>query len=141
MLPAVDAEYHASLDSLLRVADCVCLACPLTPETQHMLSADQFRLAKADGVRIVNIARGGLIDENALLAAVQAGQVVGVGLDVHANEPGVNPALQANYWTTLLPHIGVCSRTSWRNFDRRSLDNLEQFFYGDKSKVTAVNAV
>ncbi|EFX05291.1 glyoxylate reductase [Grosmannia clavigera kw1407] len=134
------AVYHASLDTLLAVSDCICLACPLTTDTHHMLSTAQFARAKSSGLRLVNIARGGLVDEDALLAAVQAKQVVGVGLDVHANEPDVRPELRANYWTTLLPHIGVCSRTSWLNFDRQVLSNLENYFYGDKKTVTAVNA-
>lgn len=106
-----------------------------------MLSTKQFAMAKEGGTRIVNIARGGLIDEEALLEAIKAGKVLGVGLDVHANEPGVNPALKENYWTTLLPHIGVCSRTSWLNFDKKSLRNVEEYFYGDRSKIYAVNVV
>lgn len=131
--------YHASLDALLAVSDCLCLACPLTADTHHMLSTEQFGRAKSSGLRLVNIARGGLVDEDALVAAVRARQVVGVGLDVHANEPDVRPELRADYWTTLLPHIGVCSRTSWLNFDRVVLGNLESYFYGEKKAVTAVN--
>ncbi|KAI8287208.1 hypothetical protein K4K56_008437 [Colletotrichum sp. SAR 10_98] len=121
----VEAVYHESLESLLR----------------HMLSASRFNIMKSEGVRIVNIARGGLIDEDALLDAMKSGRVVGLGLDVHAAEPTLNPRLKENYDTTLLPHIGVCSGTSWNNFDKITLTNLEEWFFGDKSKVTAVNKV
>lgn len=72
--------YHDSLASLLRVADCVCLACPLTPETQQLMGAAQFAVARQhrpQGIRLVNIARGGLVDEEALVAAVEAGTVTG----------------------------------------------------------------
>ncbi|KAI8192399.1 hypothetical protein K4K51_003954 [Colletotrichum sp. SAR 10_75] len=120
-----EAVYHESLESLLR----------------HMLSTSRFDIMKQEGVRIVNIARGGLIDEDALLEAMKSGRVVGLGLDVHAAEPTLNPKLKENYDTTLLPHIGVCSGTSWNNFDKITLTNLEEWFFGDKTKVTAVNKV
>ncbi|KAI0015433.1 glyoxylate reductase [Xylariomycetidae sp. FL0641] len=136
------AVYHDSLASLAAAADCLCLACPLTEATRHLLSGAFFeRLGPGKRIRIVNIARGGLIDEEALLAAMERGQVVGVGLDVHANEPGVNPRLKDNYWVTVLPHIGVASRTTWNQFDEVNLRNLEEFFFGDKKKVTIVNGV
>lgn len=132
--------YCASLEDLLRVADCVLLACPYTPATHHMLSTDQFALAKEGGMRIVNIARGRLIDESALLQAMYEGKVVGVGLDVHENEPGINPAWQDNYMVTVLPHIGVCSRTSWDLFEKVCWDNAEAYFSTGKA-LTPVNSV
>lgn len=136
------AVYHSSLESLLKMTDCLCLACPYTPETHHMISGPQFAMAKPSGLRIVNIARGGLIDEAALLEAMNQGKVVGVGLDVHENEPGINPELRDNYMITVLPHIGVCSRTSWLGFDRVCFENLEEFFYGGNGKpVTPVNEI
>ncbi|KAK7745139.1 hypothetical protein SLS62_009938 [Diatrype stigma] len=133
------ATYHDSVASLLQAADCVFLACPLTPETHHMISAESLAAVAHKKIRIVNIARGGLIDEDALLDAMDSGQVVGVGLDVHANEPGVNPRLADNYNVTVLPHIGVASHTSWKRFDEVNLKNLIEFFFGDKNKVTLVN--
>lgn len=136
------ATYHATLESLLEVADCICLACPLTPETRHMLSTEQFDKTKAGGVRIVNVGRGGLVDEAALLMALKTGRVVGVGLDVHENEPGVNPELIKNYMCTVLPHIGVCSRTSWINYEKSCLDNLEEYFFkGTGRPLTPVNFI
>ncbi|KAI5920452.1 glyoxylate reductase [Camillea tinctor] len=133
------ATFHSSLESLMDVADCICLACPLTEATRHMISGPLLARVKDRQIRIVNIARGGLIDEDALLDAMDKGQVVGVGLDVHANEPGVNPRLRDNYRTTLLPHIGVASRTTWNNFDRVNITNLDEFFFGDRDRVTLVN--
>lgn len=136
--PLGGAGYHESLESLLAVADCICLACPLTPLTKHAISRRTLALTKERGVRIVNIGRGGLVDEDSLLEALDSRRVVGVGLDVHAQEPGVNPKLRDNWMVTLLPHIGVCSGSSWREFDRVNFRNLEEWFYGDKSKVTTV---
>lgn len=122
------AVYHTSVNDIIPVVDCMILAAPYTKETHHLLSVEQFALAKEGGLRVVNIARGGMIDEDALVAALKSGKVVGAGLDVHANEPGVNRELKEDWRVTLLPHIGVCSRTSWENFERTNLDNVEAFF-------------
>jgi lactate dehydrogenase-like 2-hydroxyacid dehydrogenase len=134
------AVYHTSVDDMIPAVDCMVLAAPYTKDTHHLLSTEQFALAKEGGLRVVNIARGGMIDEDALLAALQSGKVVGAGLDVHANEPGVNQDLKNDWRVTLLPHIGVCSRTSWENFERINLDNIEAFF-ATGSPVTPVNQI
>ncbi|KAI1268423.1 glyoxylate reductase [Xylariaceae sp. FL1019] len=135
------ATYHDSLEALVEASDCICLCCPLTESTRHMISSDLLARFSKKKIRIVNLARGGLIDEDALLEAMDRGQVVGVGLDVHAKEPGVNPRLKDNYRTTVLPHIGVASQTTWAKFDEVNMRNLEAFFFGDKRKVTLVNSV
>lgn len=135
------ATFHGTFESLLKVADCICLACPLTEGTKHLISAAALGRVKDRKIRIVNIARGGLINEDDLLEAMDRDQVVGVGLDVHAHEPGINPKLKNNFRVTVLPHIGVASRTSWKNFDEVGLRNLNEFFFGDKGKVTLVNKV
>ncbi|PLB52499.1 glyoxylate reductase [Aspergillus steynii IBT 23096] len=136
-----DAMYEESLEALIRVSDCLVLACPYTTEMHHMLSRREFALAKEGGLRVVNIARGKLVDEEALLEAMDEGKVVGVGLDVHEHEPQVNPRLLADPMVTVLPHIGVCSQTTWKEFDRVSFENLEEFFYGSGVPKSAVNVV
>ncbi|KAF2165086.1 hypothetical protein M409DRAFT_67380 [Zasmidium cellare ATCC 36951] len=122
------ATFHETLDEMIRVVDCIVLAAPYTKETHHMLSTPQFTLAKPSGLRVVNIARGKMIDEEALLEAMKKKQVVGVGLDVHDKEPGVNPKLRDNWMVTLLPHVGVCSHSAWSNFEKQCWDNLEAYF-------------
>jgi lactate dehydrogenase-like 2-hydroxyacid dehydrogenase len=134
------AVYHAGVNEIIPVVDCIVLAAPYTKDTHHLLSTEQFALAKEGGLRVVNIARGGMIDEDALVAALKSGKVVGAGLDVHANEPGVNQDLKEDWRVTLLPHIGVCSRTSWENFERINLDNIEAFF-ATAVPLTPVNRV
>jgi lactate dehydrogenase-like 2-hydroxyacid dehydrogenase len=124
----VDISYCDSLERLLKISDCVVLACPYTPSTHHMLSTKEFDLAKEGGMRVVNIARGKLIDEAALIQAITKGKVVGVALDVHENEPCINEAWSEDYMATVLPHIGVCSKTSWDAFEKVSWDNVEAFF-------------
>ncbi|OQV07974.1 D-isomer specific 2-hydroxyacid dehydrogenase, NAD binding domain-containing protein [Cladophialophora immunda] len=137
--PGARATYHDTLDSLLSVADCLCLACGCSPEMVHMISAPQFDRAKETGLRIVNVGRGALIDEGALIAALEAGKVIGLGLDVHEDEPNINPRLLENYMVTVLPHVGTCSRTSWANIEKSQLDDLEDFFFGSGMPPTAVN--
>ncbi|OAX77749.1 hypothetical protein ACJ72_07947 [Emergomyces africanus] len=77
--------YHSTLKEMLEVADCVVLACPHTPETHHILNRETFNVMKK-GVRIVNIARGKCVDEDALADAIEDGTVAGVGLDVYHDE-------------------------------------------------------
>ena len=134
------AVYHSNVDDMIPFVDCILLAAPYTQETHHLLSRKQFSLAKKEGIRVVNIARGKMIDEEALLEALESKRVIGAGLDVHANEPGINPKLKENWRVTLFPHIGVCSATSWQNFEKTNLDNLEAFFNTGKP-LTPVNRI
>jgi len=134
------ATYHLTVDEMIPEIDCIVLAAPYTQDTHHLLSSKQFSLAKEEGLRVVNIARGKMIDEDALIEALESRKVVGAGLDVHDNEPGVNPKLRDNWKVILLPHIGVCSRTSWENFERINLDNIEVFFATEKP-LTPVNDI
>ncbi|ETN44792.1 uncharacterized protein HMPREF1541_09667 [Cyphellophora europaea CBS 101466] len=130
--------YHANLEEMIMAVDCILIAAPYTKETHHLL--DQRRLSLKPGLRVVNIARGKMIDEEALLAALDDGRVAGAGLDVHENEPGINPKLKENWRVAVLPHIGVCSMTSWENFEKTNLDNLMAYFATGKP-LTPVNNI
>lgn len=135
------ATYFDSLDEMIKTVDCVVLAAPYTKKTHHLLSRSQFALAKSSGLRVVNIARGKMIDEDALVEALDEGKVVGAGLDVFENEPAIHPKLRENWMVTLLPHIGVCSRSSWANFESGTFDNLEAFFATGKPATPVNNIV
>ncbi|KUL85498.1 hypothetical protein ZTR_06737 [Talaromyces verruculosus] len=134
------AIYYLDLLEMLAVVDCVVVAAPYTPATHHLLSQREFGVAKEAGLRVVNIARGKMIDEEALVSALEAGEVIGIGLDVHENEPKLHDKLRENWMVTLLPHIGVCSGTSWANFEAENWNNLEAFLETGKPK-TPVNRV
>lgn len=97
--------YHASLESLLRVSDVLCVAAPSTPHTRGALDAARLALLPP-GAIFVNIARGDLVDEPALIEAIASGRLMGAGLDVFCNEPAIDPRFLALAQTTLLPHIG-----------------------------------
>lgn len=110
-------EYVTTTDvpSLLRAADVISLHCPLTDENRHMLNATTLATCKR-GVIVVNTARGGLIDEDALLAAVQSGQVAAAGLDSFAVEP-MQPGhpFQGQPGFVLSPHIGAVTNGAYVN--------------------------
>ena len=96
-------EYR-DLESLLKDSDFVSIHVPMTPETKHLLGADQFKMMKKTAY-LVNTARGPVIDENALVEALKAGLIKGVALDVYENEPAMAEGLKDLPNTILIPHI------------------------------------
>ncbi|SFE87385.1 Lactate dehydrogenase [Sulfitobacter brevis] len=124
------ATYHASVESLLGVADFLSLHCPATPETTNLMNAGRFALMPRGAV-IVNTARGALIDEDALIAALESGQVAAAGLDCFKTEPGGNPAFAQYDNIFMLPHIGSATRQTRDAMGFRALDNLDAFFAGN----------
>lgn len=99
----IEAEFFASLDDLLAISDCVVLATPATPDGKKLITRQ--RIAKMMmGSRFVNIARGSLVDEEAVADAVEEGRLVGVGLDVHEFEPRVNERLKGMRQVNMTAH-------------------------------------
>ena len=123
------AVFHADVESLLEVADFLSLHCPATPDTTNLLNAERLALLPAGAV-VVNTARGALIDEDALLAALKSGHVAAAGLDCFKVEPGGNPAFAAHENVFMLPHIGSATRATRDAMGFRALDNLDAFFAG-----------
>jgi glyoxylate reductase len=106
--PAVEAELGArfvSLDELLETADVVSLHCPLNAETHHLIDAGRLRQMRSDAF-LVNTTRGPVVDEQALVDALRAGEIAGAGLDVFEEEPTVNPGLLDLENAVLIPHLG-----------------------------------
>jgi glyoxylate reductase len=106
--PATVRELGArrvTLDELLSTSDVVSLHCPYTPATHHLVSAPQLRSMKPTAY-LVNTSRGPVVDEAALVAALEAGEIAGAGLDVFENEPEVHPGLLRRDDVVLLPHLG-----------------------------------
>lgn len=99
------ARYEPDLDALARNADIVTLHCPATPETHQLMDARRIALMKRDAY-FINTARGELVDEPALIAALEDGRIGGAGLDVYAREPDIDPRLLALPGVVLLPHMG-----------------------------------
>jgi glyoxylate reductase len=98
-----------SLEGLLERSDVLSLHAPLTPATRHVIDAAALARMKP-GAYLVNTARGALVDEAALAAALVAGRLAGAGIDVYEREPEVHPALLAAPNAVLLPHVGSATR-------------------------------
>jgi glyoxylate reductase len=99
------ASYEPDLDRLVAEANILTLHCPAGPGTHHLLGAARLATMKAEAY-VINTARGDLIDEEALIAALEAGRIAGAGLDVFAREPAVDPRLIALPNVITLPHLG-----------------------------------
>jgi lactate dehydrogenase-like 2-hydroxyacid dehydrogenase len=123
------AIFHDDLDSLLAVSDFLSLHCPATPETLGLMNADRLaRLPK--GAILVNASRGSLVDEAALLAAIESGHLAGAGLDCFVTEPGGNPAFAAHETIVMMPHVGSATVRTRDAMGFKALDNLDAFFAG-----------
>ena len=103
--------YVGSLDELLARSDAVSLHVPLTESTRHLVGARELAGMKRTAV-LVNTARGPVVDEEALAAALESGALFAAGLDVYEGEPAVSPRLLAAPRTVLLPHIGSATRVT-----------------------------
>jgi lactate dehydrogenase-like 2-hydroxyacid dehydrogenase len=124
------AIYHDSLDTLLPLADFLSLNCPATPETVNLMTAARFAQMPAGSV-LVNVARGNLVDEGALLMAIESGHLAGAGLDCFREEPGGNPAFAAHENIVMMPHVGSATVRTRDAMGFRALDNLDAFFRGE----------
>ncbi len=131
-LPAdeeVGAIYHADADDLLSVADFLSIHSPATPETHHWLNAE--RIARLpDRAVVINTARGSVVDDEALIAALRSGKLAAAGLDVFENEPRLHPGYAALPNTFLLPHLGSATDQTRDAMGFTALDNLDAFFAG-----------
>ncbi len=125
--PAVEARFGAryrSLKELLQEADFICLTLPLTAETQGLIGAEQFALMRTDSI-FINISRGKVVDEAALIHALQQGQIRGAGLDVFEREPldPASPLLTLDN-VVATPHIGSATIETREAMARCAVDNL-----------------
>lgn len=123
------AIYHETLNELLAASDVLSLHCPATADSVDLINAEHIRLLP-DGAIVVNTARGALIDEDALIAALKSGKLAAAGLDVYKTEPGGNPALAELDNVFMLPHIGSATFDTRDAMGFRALDNLDAFFAG-----------
>jgi lactate dehydrogenase-like 2-hydroxyacid dehydrogenase len=126
---SLGAEPRERLEQVLEEADFVSLHCPATPETRHLMNAERLALLKP-GAYLINTARGDVVDEAALVAALRGGRLAGAGLDVFEREPEVSSELLALENVVLLPHLGSATRETRVAMGLRALENLRLFFQG-----------
>lgn len=123
------ATFHADLRELLPLSQFLSIHCPATPETHHLLNAERIALLP-DGAVVVNTARGAIVDDDALIAALQSGKLFAAGLDVFNGEPDIDPRYRELDNTFLLPHIGSATRETRDAMGFRALDNLDAIMAG-----------
>ena len=123
------ATYHPTLETLLPEVDFISLHCPATPETTDLINTTTLAKMR-DGAVLVNTARGALVDEDALIAALSSGKISAAGLDCFKVEPGGNPQFAQFPQVMMLPHIGSATRATRDAMGFRALDNLDAFFAG-----------
>ena len=120
-------EHEPSLVELARWADFLVVACPGGPATRHLVDADVMEALGPRGI-LVNIARGSVVDEAALVRALREGRLGGAGLDVFEHEPDVPPALLELDQVVALSHIAGFTRESRADMERLVCDNLDAYF-------------
>ncbi len=128
------ATYWESLDQMLARMDIVSVNCPHTPATYHLLSARRLKLMRSEAY-LVNTARGEVIDENALVRLIDAGEIAGAGLDVFEHEPAVNPKLAKLARAgkvVLLPHMGSATLEGRIDMGEKVIVNIRTFMDGHK---------
>ena len=123
------AAYHADPEALLAVSDVLSLHFPATAETKHWLNAARIdRLPP--GAIVVNTARGTVVEDEALIAALKSGRLAAAGLDVFENEPNLHPGYRSLDNAFLLPHLGSATVETRNAMGFKALDNLDAFYAG-----------
>jgi glyoxylate reductase len=130
---AAPGVQRVELDELFARSDVVTIHCPLTPATRHLVGAPQLARMKR-GAILVNTARGPIVDEAALVAALESGHLGGAGLDVYENEPRVHPALLGRDDVVLLPHVGSATQRTRAKMAELALGDAARVLRGERPR-------
>lgn len=122
-----EATYFPDLHSLLASADIISLHAPLNPKTTSMISRPEFAAMK-QGSFLINTARGAIVDEEALIEALESGKLTRAGLDVFREEPKINEYFMKSDKVVLQPHMGGLTESSFAKSQRECLENLRAYF-------------
>ena len=127
------ATYHDSLKNLLSVSDVLSICCPASKETIDLINKDAIEhLPK--GAVVTNVARGDIVDDEALIDALDRRKVYAVGLDVYKGEPNLNPGYLKHKSAFILPHLGSATKETRTAMANLAIDNLDEFFKTGKCK-------
>jgi lactate dehydrogenase-like 2-hydroxyacid dehydrogenase len=125
----LNARQCSSPKEVFEQADFVSLHCPGGKETYHLIGADAFAAMKP-GAFLINTARGDIVDEQAMVAALQNGQIAGAGLDVYESEPAISEPLLGMENVVTLPHLGSATIETRVAMGMRVVENIDAFFAG-----------
>ena len=137
---AIGATYWESLDQMVARMDVMSINCPHTPSTFHLMNARRLKLMKPDAV-IVNTSRGEVIDENALVRMLKAGELAGAGLDVYEHGTDVNPGLRELPNVVLLPHMGSATHEGRLEMGEKVIINIKTHADGHRPPDMVVPAM
>jgi len=121
------ATYHDSIKSLFSVSDVLSICCPATKETENMINKETVEYFPKGAV-ITNVARGDIVDDEALIDALNRRKIYAVGLDVYKNEPNLNPGYLKIKSAFILPHLGSATKDTRIAMANLAIDNIDEFF-------------
>ena len=121
------ATYHDNLNDLMKVSDVLSVCCPASKETINLINKDTLELLPKGAV-VTNVARGDIIEDEALIDALERRKVYAVGLDVYKNEPNLNPGYSKIKSAFILPHLGSATKDTRTAMANLAVDNIDEFF-------------
>ena len=121
------ANYHKDLKSLLIVSDVLSVCCPASKETVNLINKESLEYLPTGAV-VTNVARGDIVDDEALIDALDRRKVYAVGLDVYKGEPNLNPGYLKHKGAFILPHLGSATKQTRIAMANLATDNMEEFF-------------
>ena len=129
------AIYHDNIKSLFSISNILSINCPATKETQNIINAKTLEYFPTDAI-ITNSARGDMIDDEAMINALNEKKIYALGLDVYKNEPKLNPGYLNMKNVFILPHLGSATKETRTAMANLAIDNLDEFFKTGKCKNT-----
>ncbi len=121
------ATYHDTLKSLMSVSDVLSVCCPASNETINLINKETLEYLPKGAV-VTNVARGDIVDDEALIDALERRKVYAVGLDVYKGEPNLNPGYLKYKQAFVLPHLGSATKETRTAMANLAIDNIEEFF-------------
>ena len=121
------ATYHKDIKSLFSVSDVLSICCPATKETENMINKETVEFFPKGAV-ITNVARGDIVDDEALIDALNRRKIYAVGLDFYKNEPNLNPGYSKIKSAFILPHLGSATKDTRIAMANLAIDNIDEFF-------------
>ena len=122
-----DAIYHENIKSLFSVSDVLSICCPATKETENIINKETVEYFPKGAV-ITNVARGDIVDDDALIDALNRRKIYAAGLDVYKNEPNLNPGYSKIKSVFILPHLGSATKATRIAMGNLAIDNIAEFF-------------
>jgi glyoxylate reductase len=127
------ARYHARFEDMLHFCDFLSINCASTPETRGLINGKTIALLPP-GAIVVNSARGDIVEDDALIAALQSGRLAAAGLDVFRGEPDIDPRYRSLENVFMMPHLGSATPATRSAMGMRAVDNVAAFFRGERPR-------